>query len=76
MDITIEKILYKKKYFWFKALSNSCNNLASTLFAVILISPGLTIYFRSLNLQNIFTLIKSVILGVIFLTLSVYLDKK
>ena len=76
MDLTISKILYKKKYFWFKALASSCNNLASTLFAVILISPGLVVYFKSFSLQNIFTLIKSIILGIIFLILSVYLDKK
>jgi hypothetical protein len=76
MDIAIEKILYKKKCFWFKALSNSCNNLASTLFAVVLISPGLTLYSKTFSLQNIFSLIKSIILAIIFLTLSVYLDKK
>jgi hypothetical protein len=76
MDLTVSKIFYKKKYFWFKALSNSCNNLASILFAFVLISPGLIAYLKILSLQNIFTLIKSIMLGILFLTLSVYFDRK
>jgi len=76
MDLAVSKIFYKRKYFWFKALANSCNNLASTLFAVILISPGLVIYFKSFDLQNILALLKSVILGLLFFVLSVYFDRK
>ena len=76
MDLTVSKILYKKEYFWFKALSNSCNNLASTLFAIILIPPGLVIYFKSFGLQNILALLKSIILGLLFFVLSVYFDRK
>ncbi len=76
MDLTFGKIIYKKKYFWLKALSNSCNNLASTLFAIILISPGLVIYFKSFSLQNILSLLESVVLGLLFFVLSVYFDRK
>jgi hypothetical protein len=76
MDIAIEKILYKKKYFWFKALSNSCNNLSSGWFATLLIYPGLSFYLKEFNWTNIFILIQSFIFGVLFLVLSVVLDKK
>ena len=76
MDSTLNNLFYKKKYFWFKALASSCNNLASTLFAFVLISPGLIAYLKILSLQNIFTLIKSIMLGILFLTLSVYFDRK
>lgn len=72
----LNEIVYKRKYLWHKALAGSCNNLASTLFAVIIISPGLAIFFKPFNLQNIIALVESTILGTFLLTLSVYLDKK
>lgn len=76
MDLTVSNILYKKKYFWFKALANSCNNLASTLFAIVLVSPGLVIYFKPFSLQNIIALLESIIIGLLFFVLSVYFDRK
>ena len=76
MNLTVSKILYKKKYFWFKALANSCNNLASGWFAIIFIYPGLGFYLKEFYWTNIFILIQSFIFGVLFLVLSVFLDKK
>ena len=49
MDLTVSKILYKRKYFWFKALSNSCNSLASGWFATLLIYPGISFYLKEFN---------------------------
>lgn len=72
----LNEIVYKRKYLWHKALAGSCNNLASTLFAVIIISPGLAVFLKPFNLQNIIALVESTILGTFLLTLSVYLDKK
>ena len=76
MDLTITKIFYKKKYFLFKALSNSCNSLASGWFATLLIYPGISFYLKEFNWTNIFNLLQSFIFGVLFLVLSVFLDKK
>ncbi|VVA43456.1 conserved hypothetical protein [Candidatus Roizmanbacteria bacterium] len=76
MDLAVSKILYKKKYFWFKALSNSCNSLASGWFATLFIYPGIGFYLKEFNWLNFFILIQSFIFGVIFLVLSVFLDKK
>jgi len=76
MDLTISKILYKKEYFWFKALSGSCNNLASGWFAIIFIYPGIGFYLREFSWKNIFVLLQSFLYGVFFLTLSVFLNKK
>jgi len=76
MNLAVSKIFYKKKHFWFKALSNSCNNLASGWFAVIFIYPGVGFYLKEFYWINIFILLQSFLYGVFFLTLSVYLDKK
>ena len=76
MDLTFGKLIYKKKYFWFKALANSCNNLASGWFATLLIYPGISFYLKKFNWINFFILLQSFIFGVLFLVLSVFLDKK
>ncbi len=72
----LNEIVYKRKYLWHKALAGSCNNLASTLFAVVIISPGLAVFFKPFNLQNVISLLESTLLGLSLLTLSVYFDKK
>lgn len=76
MNLTVRKVLYKREYFWFEALSNSCNSLASGWFATLFIYPGIGFYLKEFNWTNIFILIQSFIFGVIFLVLSVVLDKK
>jgi len=76
MDPVLGKIIYQRKYFWFKALACSCNNLASGWFATLLIYPGVSFYLKEFNWINFFILIQSFIFGVLFLVLSVFLDKK